>query len=169
MYGTYFLIGRYDYTQFTVSVWCSLGKLPRSGMDFYVFFSVPDPWRFDTDPNPCPALFEVTFMLPTKSKFFFSSFLLISYVPKVHMHQVSKISYNKSQNCRIKGFYNFFCLMIWGSGFVQIITNPDRGSLTPCGSGSGALVFMFLKFFDEVVPVRYIIYLQHIVSLQLFG
>ncbi len=36
--------------------------------------------------------------------------------------------------------------MIKGSGFVQIFTDPDLRGLKP-----KTLVFMFLKFFDEVV------------------
>jgi hypothetical protein len=72
MYGTYFLIGRYDYTQFTVSVQCLLGKLLRSG--FPLFSSVfRIPIRIRIRILLCCV---VTIMMPTK-RFFSQVFRLL--------------------------------------------------------------------------------------------
>ncbi len=108
--------------------------------------SVPDPWRFDTDPHP-----TVTFKMPTKSKFF------AYYLTKVHLHQSLKIaSFMKSQERRNQGFLIFFLLVdgririhanIYGSESgrpknVQILRNQIRNT-----DGNGVFTQVKCQFY----------------------
>ncbi len=60
---------------------------------------------------------------------------------KVHLHQSSNIKSKKEVKkiCRNQMFFLLFCLLMegFGSGFVQIMTDPDPGG--PKKSGSTTL------------------------------
>ncbi len=77
----------------------------------YVASSVPDPWHFGTDPDPCtwftdpdldPALFVSDFQNDSKKYAFFFFVLFITFCRYIYMEEA-------------------------GAGSVQITTYPDTG------------------------------------------
>jgi hypothetical protein len=71
-----------------------------------------------------PAFFvSVNDKVPTKKLVFFHRFL-VYYFLKVHLHQSSKI---KSHKILILDIFYLFCLLMEGSGSVQIMIGPNPG------------------------------------------
>ncbi len=77
------------------------------------------------------------------------------YFSKAHLHHFSKIkSQKESQNSRNQGFYNYFCMMIEGSGSGSIpLTN---------GSGSGRSKNMWIRIRIRNTDLQYCIFQNNV-------
>jgi hypothetical protein len=119
--------------------------------DILVWIRILGPVHLLIDPDPAldPAIFVSDFQDANK-EFFFSIFFSYCFLHCRYIFQPSKIKSHKEVTKQQKSrFFHIFCLLMEGSGSVQIITDTDPGGLKTyesngSGSGSGKLTETFL-------------------------
>jgi hypothetical protein len=89
--------------------------------------------------------------MPTKNKFFYNFFCILFF-----NGSFTSVFNRSHKTVEIKGFSYFFCLIMEGSGSIQITTDPDPEGPRTYGSGSTSLVLRVClrKVYFLKVPKR---------------